>query len=83
MKKLTLILFLGIFALKVFSNGGPIGGSAVYTTGDVVLVNAPSIQLIQEDLKIVIEGDYSIVDVTYELQNKTYSNYSLMLIKTV
>ncbi|MEM8897353.1 MAG: DUF4424 family protein [Bacteroidota bacterium] len=70
----TLFLLLISFSLLAFPNGGPIDGSAVYKTGDIILVNRPSIELVKEDLSIVIEGDYSLVDVTYHLRNKRYGD---------
>lgn len=73
MKNLLLILAL-MCSLESFSNGGPIDGSAVYKTGNIVLINQSDIKLIQEDLKIRIEGDYSIVNVKYHLKNNSYAD---------
>lgn len=76
MKNLLLILAL-TYSIEAFSNGGPIDGSAVYKTGDIVLINQSDIKLIQEDLKIRIEGDYSIVNVKYRLKNNSYANSNI------
>jgi hypothetical protein len=74
MKKTTLLLLLIVITSNIFGNGGPIDGCAVYRTGDIVLINLPDIKLIKEDLKIKIEGDYSFVNVTYLIQNNSYSD---------
>ncbi len=74
MKKIiSLILFIVVIS-KIYGNGGPIDGCAVYRTGDIVLINITDIKLIKEDLKIKIEGDYSFVNVTYLIQNNSYSD---------
>ena len=67
-----------IFFSYSLGNGGPIDGSAVYKTGDIILINRPQINLLKEDLNIKVEGDYSIVEVTYLLQNQRYSMDTLI-----
>lgn len=74
MKKLTLFCLFVVLSSKIFGNGGPIDGCAVFKAGDIVLINMPNIELIKEDLKIKIEGDYSFVVVTYQLQNSSNSD---------
>ncbi|HAA10274.1 MAG TPA: hypothetical protein DCE41_00725 [Cytophagales bacterium] len=54
----------------VWANGGPIDGSGIYKTGDIELTKVPAIELLSEDLQIRIEGDYSWVEVTYQLVNR-------------
>ena len=70
----SLLILLIAISVKSFGNGGPIDGSAVYKTGDIILINQPNIELIQEDLKILIEGDYAIVNVTYHLKNNAHKD---------
>ncbi len=70
MKKLFTLLFLSII-LKTFANGGPIDGSVFYKTGDIVLMKYADIKLIKENLKIKLDGDYSLVTVNYILENKS------------
>ncbi len=70
MKKLFTLLFLSII-LKTFANGGPIDGSVFYKTGDIVLMKYAGIKLIKENLKIKLDGDYSLVTVNYILENKS------------
>ncbi len=66
MKHFILIFLFVLLTFKVFGNGAPIDGCAVFKTGDVVLINVPEIELLKEDLNLKIEGDYSIVHVTYK-----------------
>ncbi|HET8859294.1 NADase-type glycan-binding domain-containing protein [Marivirga sp.] len=73
MRSLLLLIIIAS-NFKVYSNGGPIDGSSVYKTGDIILVNQPNIELLQEDLKITIDGDYSFVSVTYKLKSNNYSD---------
>lgn len=72
--RILLLIFLIASSLNGFSNGGPIDGSSVYKTGDVILINQPNIELIQENLNITLAGDYSTVNVMYQLQNNNYSD---------
>jgi len=68
----SIIIILSITESE--GNGGPIDGSAVYQTGDIVLMNRPNIDLIREDLSIKIEGDHSLVNVEYQLYNNGYGD---------
>jgi hypothetical protein len=68
-----LIMFALISNLSVKANGGPVDGSAVYRTGDIVLIKQANIKLEKEILNIKIDGDHSIVNVTYQLRNNGYS----------
>lgn len=74
MKKIIPLILLMVTASNIFANGGPIDGCAVYRTADIILINMPDIKLIKEDLKINIVGDYSFVDVTYVIQNNSYTD---------
>ncbi|WP_442265729.1 NADase-type glycan-binding domain-containing protein [Tenacibaculum sp. ZS6-P6] len=71
MKKIFALFF--IITLKIFANGGPIDGSTFHKTGDIILMEHASVKLINEDLKIKLEGDYSYVMVNYVLKNIGYS----------
>jgi hypothetical protein len=68
-----LMLFALISNLNVKANGGPVDGSAVYRTGDIVLIKQANIKLEKEVLNIKLDGDHSIVHVTYQLRNNSYS----------
>ena len=57
----------GMYTTSVFGNGRPIDGSAIYKTGDIILMHQPQIELLKEDLRIKVQGDYSIVKVVYQL----------------
>ncbi|MEQ9405078.1 MAG: hypothetical protein RIM99_15920 [Cyclobacteriaceae bacterium] len=67
-------ILLIILVLDAKANGGPIDGSAVYKAGDIVLINKPDIQLIREDLKIKLDGNFSYVHVSYLLMNQGVEN---------
>lgn len=55
------------------ANGGPVDGSAVYKAGNIVLIKQADIKLEKEELKITLDGDYSIVSVKYLLKNEAHS----------
>lgn len=74
MKRIVnLIIMVLIFNISVKANGGPIDGSAVYRTGDIVLIKQANIKLEKETLKIKLDGDHSVVNVTYQIRNNGYS----------
>ncbi len=51
------------------ANGGPVDGSDLYKTGNIVLQQESNVQLIEENLRIKLEDDYSIIVVDYWLEN--------------
>ena len=55
-----------------FSNGGPIVNSKVIKTGQIQLINERGINIIDEKINIKIDGEYSIYDITYTLQNEYF-----------
>lgn len=76
MKKIGFLILLAlILNINAKANGGPVDGSAVYKTGNIVLIKHANIKLEKEILKIKLEGDYSIISVTYQLKNN--NNYDI------
>lgn len=53
----------------LFANGGPISESVFRKTGNIRLLEKADISLHSEDLKIKIDGDYTIVSVEYKIKN--------------
>lgn len=75
MKRIGYLILLTLtINLNIRANGGPVDGSAVYKTGDIVLIKQANIKLEKEILKIKLEGDYSIINVTYLLKNNGFSD---------
>jgi len=72
-EKNRIVLFALLLNIDVKANGGLVDGSAVYRTGDIVLIKQANIKLEKETLKIKLYGDYSIVNVKYLLKNNSYS----------
>lgn len=70
---INLLVLMIIFNLNTLANGGPVDGSAVYRTGDIVMMEYSDIKLQKETLNIRLEGDYSIINVKYHLKNNGYS----------
>ena len=62
--KLLIITIIYILSIDVHANGGPIDGSAVYRTGNIVLLKYERIKLEKEILKIKVQGDYSIINLS-------------------
>ncbi|HAA10275.1 MAG TPA: hypothetical protein DCE41_00730 [Cytophagales bacterium] len=77
MRTAFLLIYFVLLTQAVWANGGPLDGSAVYSTGDIILINRPNIKLLSEDLNITIEGNYSVVKAKYVLQNKEYGSAAL------
>lgn len=77
MKKVILLFSFLILTVCLWGNGGPIDGCAVYKTGDIVLINNPFVSIVKEDLYIKIVEDYSYVNVTYKLKNKSYESSNI------
>lgn len=63
-----LLLSASFFSIKLFPNGGTFG-SALKSSGNILLKNTPNVNLISEKLFIKPVGDYVHVDVKYELDN--------------
>ncbi len=69
MRTLLTILILTIVYQVSYSNGGPIDGSFVQKSGNIKLINRNDIEIIREDLRIEIAGDYCNVHVIYTFKN--------------
>ena len=76
MKKL-IIIYLLFLSVKIFANGGPIDGCAVYKQNTIIALAYSDIDLVKEDLNIKIEGDYSLVEVIYQLKANEYGYKNL------
>jgi hypothetical protein len=75
------LLFLGFLFSNLFinANGGPIDGAAVKSTGKIVFLKNYNISLVREELNITLDGDYSIIEVTYYLANKEKYSDSVLV----
>mgnify|MGYP001797377339 CR=1 FL=1 len=67
--KIYTTLFFFIFPYILYSNGGPVDMSHFRKTGNIRLMNKQDVILKKEDLEIKIIGDYTEIDVKYELHN--------------
>lgn len=65
---LNILFLFGIVSLA-YTNGGPIDGSSYQRTGTISPKDNVSVQLVEENLKIKLEGDAAVVEVIYILQN--------------
>jgi hypothetical protein len=63
------ILIIIFFSSPIFSNGGPVDVSLFRKTGNIRLLNKANISLESEDLRLIIENDFTIVKVKYVLKN--------------
>lgn len=55
---------------SMLANGGPIDVSLFRKTGNIRLMQKADISLMQEDLTISVDGDYTLIDVEYTIHNK-------------
>jgi len=62
-------LLICIFPCVLYSNGGPLDMSHFRKTGNIRLMDKKEVLLKKEDLKIKVIGDFTEIDVNYELQN--------------
>ncbi len=68
---MKLLLFAFLFSpLFVLANGGPVDWSMFRKTGNIRLMQKADVDLLEEDLSIKVEGDFSIIKVKYLLKNK-------------
>ncbi|MEM6299347.1 MAG: discoidin domain-containing protein [Bacteroidota bacterium] len=70
MKALLLSFVFGLSVAIVLANGGPIDGSYVQKSGNIVLIEEHQVRLLEEYLSIEIDGDYCNVSVRYLLKNE-------------
>ena len=65
------ILFIGIILtpLTSFPNGGPVDISHFRKTGNIRLLRKADISLLKENLNIKVTGDYTEIEVDYQLKN--------------
>ena len=68
MKK-HLIFLIFLFPSILYGNGGPVDMSHFRKTGNIRLMTKKNVLLKKEDLNITVIGDYTEIDVQYELQN--------------
>ena len=69
MKKRKILILLLILPNLVFSNGGPVDISHFRKTGNIRLMNKQEVSLEKEALRIMLNGDYTEIDVEYKLKN--------------
>ena len=70
--KLLKLLIIGIILIPVnsFANGGPVDISHFRKTGNIRLLRKADISLVKESLKIKIIGDYTEIEVDYNLKKQ-------------
>ncbi len=66
------IVFAVLFAVRLLANGGPVNPSSVVRVGDVQMINMPEVKVCREDLHIRIEGEYSVISVSYFLEGTSF-----------
>jgi len=72
MKTALLALTAGAFCAPhaALANGGTFATSSVYSTGNLVPVRKQKIELENETLHVVLEGDWASVEVIYSIRNR-------------
>jgi hypothetical protein len=70
MRKSLILIFFLVMTDQVFSNGGPIVNSLVFKTGQIQMMHWNSINIINENIDMKIEGEYTVYNITYTLENK-------------
>jgi hypothetical protein len=58
-----------IVPTPVFANGSPIDGSDILATGNIRMIQKKEISLDEENLQVILEGDYAVVHAEYHLMN--------------
>ena len=66
---LMVTVFLILIPTFVLANGSPIDGSDVHATGNIRMIQQKEISLDEEELRVVLEGDYAVVRAEYHLTN--------------
>ena len=61
--------FLMFFPLFCFSNGGPVDGSNLLRTGNIVFINKANVIINREELNITLKDDVFDVNVVYYMEN--------------
>jgi len=64
------IILLIIFPSALFSNGGPVDGSSILTSGNIMFENFDNIRLESESINFIINQDFIEVEVFYHLVNE-------------
>jgi hypothetical protein len=69
--RIFIIVLIGLILapLMFYANGGPVDMGRLRKTGNIRLLRKADVKLLSEDLKIKIVGDYTEIEVDYQLKN--------------
>ncbi|MBP7902292.1 MAG: hypothetical protein KA015_05705 [Spirochaetes bacterium] len=63
------LLITSFFSIKLFPNGGPVDGSTLKSSGNILLKNVKNVELVSEKIFFKPSGDFMNVEVIYDLKN--------------